>query len=159
MSHEELSPSPHTERPSQKTSGWRICALNVFLLAYLALQLTLPMRGCRHDAIETRGNFSWNMYSRVYTCNYDYEWVSRYGQVKPIDIRKYFNRSRGATKIMHADTLPMFHAWLCNKMRDEHPQDAVRAFVSVREDDRPSRTLVARGTWICSDPKVDGATP
>ena len=159
MSHEERLPSPHTERLSQQTGGWRVYALNAFILVYLALQLTLPIRGCRHDATETRGNFSWNMYSRVYTCNYDYEWVTRYGQVKPVNIKSYFNRSRGVTKTMHADTLPFFHAWLCQTMREKHPQDAVRAFVSVREDDGPTRILIARGTWICDERKVGGPIP
>ena len=149
MSTRELLPSsPETPR-FYPTGQWRGRALNLFILFYLTLQLILPINGFRHDKGETRGNFSWNMYSSVYQCEYNYEWVSRYGQVIPIDITTYFNRPGSTPKAMHADTLPIFHEWLCRKMREERPQGALRAYVSVRENDDPIRNLVPPNTWIC----------
>ena len=121
--------------------------MNAFLLLFLALQLILPLNGCFNAAQETRGNFSWNMYSRVYSCRYKYEWVSRYGQRTPVNISRYFNRPKLATKIMHRDTLPAFHAWLNARLRVDDPQGSLQARVRSSENEGPYQSLVVSGTW------------
>ncbi len=123
-------------------------ATNSFLLVFLFVQLLLPLKGCRHDAGQTRGNFSWNMYAKVYRCSYRYEWVSRYGRVERIDIRSHFNKSKSATKVMHGDVLPVFHAYLRDHYAQTRPQGAVRATVRYSENGAPHQHLIPPRTWL-----------
>jgi hypothetical protein len=145
-----MRPDPTTAEHSTASHapGIRRHLMNAFLVLFLTLQLILPLNGCFNPAQDTRGNFSWNMYSRVYRCRYKYEWVSRYGQRDPVDIKRYFNRPKLATKIMHRDTLPAFHAWLNTRLRVDDPQGSLQARIRSSENGGPYQNLVVSGTWL-----------
>ncbi len=159
MSHMESLPKSQMPASLHGRGLWRRRLLNFCILGYLALQIFLPLNGCRRSALETRGNFSWNMYARIFRCRYRYEWVSSYGQVSQIKVTRYFNRPSGVTKALHSDTLPLFHQWLCNTIHAERPQGALRASVSVSDNGAPYVALIPRSTWICDEPSTGSSPP
>ena len=60
-------------------------ARNTLLITFLAFQLLLPLRGFVRDRFESRGNFSWNMYSETYTCRLKYEMLTPDGATRTRD--------------------------------------------------------------------------
>ena len=117
-----------------------------FIMAYLAVQLLVPLRGLVQDKFETRGNFSWNMYSRRYSCGTAYT-LHADGVVRSIDLALYL---RGQTpKAFHRDTLPRFHAWLCDELDAQRGTRLIGAVAFCRIDDGPRVDLVRPGIDIC----------
>ena len=124
---------------------------NLFIVAYLAVQLVLPLRGLIHDKHETRGDFSWNMYSQKYSCRYEYTLVDIRGSTATIHFQEGLNDPRKSTKIMHRDRLAGFNHWLCDDMRAYDPE-----FSGVRGTVRCSHNGAARVELL--DPSVDLCT-
>jgi hypothetical protein len=122
-----------------------------FLVAWLGLQLLLPIRGFLYDKLETRGNFSWNMYSRRYSCHAEYALRRPDGTEIPVDPDDFFRRS-GPGKTYHRDVLPVFHAWLCETMRERGDAGTLLGEVACSRDNGPYRELVAENTRICEAP-------
>ncbi len=45
---------------------------NLLLIAFVATQQQLPIRGFMSDKVDSRNSFTWNMYSRRYSCRVGY---------------------------------------------------------------------------------------
>lgn len=125
-------------------------AWNAFIVAFVLVQLALPLRGLLASKYETRGNFSWNMYSQNYRCAVRYQQERADGSLAEIDIRAGFARRDKASHILHRDVLPSFHAWLCREAaREGWPGVRLRAHLACKLNDEPEAVLVAPGTDPC----------
>ena len=123
---------------------------NALLVAFLAFQLLLPLRGFLQDRFESRGDFSWNMYSRTYTCHVDYRVLTPSGERLRVHHKRFFQRSDKAMNNFNRERLPRFHAWLCDEFERQGSPGELRG--SMRcwvEEDEPV-VLVPDDTPICS---------
>jgi len=90
--------------------------VNAFILLYLSAQLVVPLRGFVDDKLDSRGNFSWNMYSKRYECRELY--LATYADgVREVDIEPFFKRAGRSRQVFHRDILPRFHAFLCDELK------------------------------------------
>jgi hypothetical protein len=126
-------------------------AWNAFIVAFLALQLGLPLRGLLTDKYQTRGDFSWNMYSQHYRCAVHYYQIPPGGTPRELDARSAFARPEKATHLLHRDVLPWFHAWLCREAaRATGERVELRAHVECKLNDEPPAVLVDRSVDLCA---------
>ena len=125
---------------------------NLFIGTYLIIQLTLPLRGCLYEKFETRGNFSWNMYSRIYTCWSQYRLDTPDGDTHWPSSDDYFNREASSEHAFYGDFLPEYHRWLCDKFRREGKLGSLRGYVNCSVNQGPRRELVDRSVDICTAP-------
>ena len=126
---------------------------HAFVVAYLAVQVCLPLPGLLRDKFATRGNFSWNMYADTYTCSVLYTVHGPDGRILPVEYDAQFRREAASTRILHRDTLPAFHRWLC---RDRPSGAQLHGLVSCRLNDGPWTDLLRPGADLCR-PIVGGA--
>lgn len=103
----------------------RLCT-NVFLLAFLGVQLALPVRGFVKSRFESRGEFSWNMYSLRYRCERSYTRISASGERTPIPTRDILRRRSRRSSLDARERLPRLHAWICDRERED-PSDVIHA--------------------------------
>ncbi len=126
-------------------------AWNVLIAGFLLVQLALPLRGLLLDKYQTRGDFSWNMYSQHYRCSVRYEQLLPDGTAHELDVRAAFPRRDKASHVVHRDTLPRFHTWLCREaeLRTAGRGARLRARVACRLNERPEALLVDPGRELC----------
>lgn len=120
------------------------------VIAYLAVQLALPVRGLFLDKLETRGNFSWNMYSQRYECDARYFQLMSDGRSVRINADALVRGGRLGS-VCHRDRLPRFHAWLCREARRRDPGSTVRGGVRASHNLGAFRRMVDTATDICAD--------
>ena len=137
-------PGP-VEKPATTARG-RL-PVRLFVAAYLAFQLLLPLPGLVRDKLATRGNFSWNMYADTYTCSVLYTVHEPDGRIRTVDYDAQFRNEIFSTKILHRDNLPSFHRWLCRELA---PGEELRGLVSCRLNDEPWIDLARPATDLCS---------
>jgi hypothetical protein len=128
----------------------RRVALHGFLAAYLVLQLALGLRGLLLDRFDTRGDFSWNMYTDRYTCSMLYIAHDAEGRGRDVPIDRQFRNEVSSTKVMHRDALPAFHAWLCDEIGPEETR--LTGLVSCSLNGGPWRDLVDPTADLCHAP-------
>ena len=129
--------------------GSRVC-VNLLLIVFLAIQLVLPLRGFVHDKIETRGNFTWNMYSKRYWCSVRYLlWTPGYIP-EPIDHTLHFTRRNVVMNVFHRRELPTFHEFLCAYYEARGRAHELYGSVTCSVNDGPQVDLVPLNTLICS---------
>ena len=124
-------------------------AANVFIVAWILLQLALPLRGFLRAKHDTRGDFSWNMYSRKFKVDQRYVVITPDGRGVRLDLGDYFVRSGRWTSAFHRDTLPAFHAWLCDELPRRGLEGTLVAKASVSEGDGPLVDLVTPNARVC----------
>ena len=127
--------------------GW---SSNLLIVAYLLLQLLLPIRGLVNDKFATFGEFTWNMYSQTYNCRVAYDLTEPTGREVSIDIKEYFNKSDNAGRVLHRDGLPHFHAWLCQRLRQAGRLGSLSASCECRLGNDQKKQLVAADVDICT---------
>jgi hypothetical protein len=127
-------------------------ATSTLLSGYLAVQLLLPLRGLVFDERATRGNFSWNMYSRRYACSAVYSWIDEAGRVHPLHPEDYVRNAAWADRLYHRDVLPEFHAWLCRELDVTARGGRLEALVTCRVGSGPWTDLVRPGADVCTEP-------
>ena len=125
---------------------------NALIGLYLAVQLTLPLGGLMREPFESRGNFSWNMYSQHYRCEIDYATIDSEGGKRPIKYRRGFNRPGIATRVHNREMLPKLHAWLCDDAARVCGFATVIASGACRWNGGPWVQLIEPHVDICSDP-------
>ena len=126
---------------------------NLFIGVYLVVQLLLPMRGILQDKYDTRGSFSWNMYSQNYKCKIDFQLVDLRGRESTIPYHETLNRPNSAIKLAHRDNLRRYNAWLCDEMRAYDDDFAgVYAKADCSLNGGPRVDLTRRGIDVCSAP-------
>lgn len=113
-------------------------ARDLFVIAFLAIQLALPLRVLWRERADSRGHFSWNMYSRAYRCDVGYQVLTPEGRVEAIDHRDYVARRRRASMLFYRDVLPRFHAELCDQLRADGQLGTLRGSVSCITDNQGS---------------------
>ncbi len=122
-------------------------SVRLFVAVYLAFQLLLPLPGLVRHKLATRGNFSWNMYADTYTCSVLYTVHEPDGRIRTVDYDAQFRNEVFSTKILHRDTLPSFHRWLCRELA---PGEELWGLVSCRLNDGPWIDLVKPASDLCS---------
>ncbi len=120
---------------------------------FVLVQLCLPLRGFVLDLHQTRGDFSWNMYSHRYQCRARYAERDSTGKVERIDYREHFQRRSRAPMVFHRDALPAFHASLCSVVAPAERGRELIASVRCSINNGPRQPLVAEGVDICSAPR------
>ena len=123
-------------------------ARDAFLLVFLALQLAAALPGLVKDRHETRGDFSWNMYSARYRCRVHYEIELPDGTRHPVRIEKAFNEPDRTTRVFHRDRLPGLHAFLCDHRED--PRSRIEGSVACSLNAEPAVELIERAADVCS---------
>ena len=122
---------------------------NLFIIAYLIVQVALPLRGCLYDRFDNAGEFSWNMYTYLYTCEYGYRLDTPGGETRWPRDEDYFNRPTRA-QFLHADSLPEFHRWLCDKFRRQGEMGTLRGYRNCFINDGPEVSLVDSSVDLCT---------
>ena len=126
---------------------------NLFILIYLSIQLLLPLRGVFQDKVQSRADFSWNMYSVRYDCQAAYLLTTPDGETKPMPYHKAFYRWDRVKMIFRQDRLPYFHAWLCDGARQNGVLGSIRAKVQCAvSTDEYLVDLVNSSVDLCTAP-------
>jgi len=125
---------------------------NLFIGAYLIIQLTLPLRGCLYDNFETRGNFTWNMYSTRRACSTQYRLDTPAGETRWLRYEDYFNRPEYYARVLYSDVLPKFHHWLCDEFRRQGELKTLRGYAICSLNRGPDMELVDRTVDLCTAP-------
>lgn len=122
---------------------------NLAVAAYLAVQLLLPLNGLLHDKTETRGDFSWNMYSQDYSCSRRYVLLTPDGRGELLDLDAYFATDIGSQRVCHADRLGRFHDWLCAELEQRGRAGVLKAGIEARLNYGDDVTLLERYADLC----------
>ena len=125
---------------------------NLFIAAYLIIQVVLPLRGCLYEKFETNGNFSWNMYSRRYGCRTQYRLDTPEGETRWLSHRDYFNRPELSTRVFYVDVLPEYHRWLCGEFHRRGELGSIRGYASCPLKYGLKVSLVERSVDLCNAP-------
>ncbi len=124
----------------------------LFIVTYLMIQLILPLWGFVYDDFTSRGNFTWNMYSRIYLCSSMYRLDERDGKTHWIDPDHHFNAPDGSGMVFHVEFLPRFNRWLCNKYRHEGKLGSLRGYVTCSVNNGPMWELLDPDADLCTAP-------
>ena len=125
---------------------------NLFIIAYLIVQMALPLRGFVYDHFKTRGNFTWNMYSMKYSCWTQYRLDTPKGETRWIRHKDYFKLRHYSTHILYIDVLPEFHRWLCDKFQREGTLGTLRGYTVCSLNDGPKMELLNPNVDLCTAP-------
>jgi hypothetical protein len=124
-----------------------------FILAYLGLQLLLPLRLFVHDdPFDSSGNFTWNMFSVYWSCRGGYELTTPDGQTRELEYLRAFQQPRGAGQVTYRDRLPEFHRWLCERIESAGELGQLQGRIACSVNGGPPEELVARQVDLCSAP-------
>jgi hypothetical protein len=134
-------------------------ATDAFLVAFLAVQVLLPVRGFVQDKRQTRGNFTWNMYSKDYDCTVEYDLVRPDGTSESIRLGRFFNRRSHVNRVYHRRMLPEFHRWLCDHFREEQALGEIHGRLDCSLNGGPETPLVQPGVDICTAPDHGVTSP
>jgi hypothetical protein len=134
------------------TDSTRRTVYSILIALYLAVQLALPVRGFLYDKLTTRGNFTWNMYSKLYECQAAYIATLPGGETVEIDYRRFFKRPDRAQVVFHADVLPRFHEHMCRVLREDDEVERIDGICLCSIHDGTFFDLVERDVDICSAP-------
>lgn len=134
----------------QRARPW---LLHGAIVAYLAIQIALPVRGLLVERLDDRGAFSWNMFS------YRRECIAGFARRTPdgleaVDPRRWLKKGRRRAQLWHRNVLPHWNEFLCEQL----PGERLEAYVACRIDDGPLRPLIRPGTAICEAPNF-GVVP
>jgi hypothetical protein len=130
----------------QGMGSWK----DLFILVFAVIQLVVPLRGFTSDKHESRGNFSWNMYSKSFSCRIRYVRYDVDGRAAPYDHKRHFATDKGPMKVYHRDELPRFHAWLCEELSRDPKFARLEGAVNCRLNRGERTDLVPKGTDICA---------
>jgi hypothetical protein len=128
----------------------RRTAAQVFIVVFLLVQIALPLHDLFQERANTRGDFTWNMYSYDWRCGASYRVVLADGSERVLDPKAFFHRRSEATRVYYRDRLPRFHAFLCERMREERVAGRLIAAVECDEAELRRHRLVSPGTDLCS---------
>ena len=126
---------------------------NLAILAFLAVQLALPIRGVLTRPTEGTGAFSWNMYSRRYACTVEYGVDLPNGRSVSIDWdgEAFFKETGHASRVLHRAALPAFHAYLCEEVAAQYPSGRLTGRVEAFYNDEPPVLLVEPAQELCGE--------
>ena len=125
---------------------------NLFIIIYLIIQVTLPLRGFLYERIENRGNFSWNMYTYFYRFQVQYRLDTPQGETHWLAINDYFKRKGSPGTAFIGEFLPKFHRWLCDKFRSEGKLGSLRGYVHGSVNGGTTWDVVDRNVDLCTAP-------
>ena len=98
---------------------------------------------------EFRGDFSWNMYAKRYTCDSRYWVLPPDGRRVQLAHKRDFRRPNKAPAVLHRDRLPAFHAHLCESLGPGKPR---LASVRCSLNEGPKIALVEEDVDLCTAP-------
>ena len=130
--------------------GWRA---QLFIVTYLLVQLALPLRALLRSNLYSSGGyheeFSWNMYARESSYTFIYQRENHKGRSRPVASFGAFERTQ-RYRVVHRDRLPVYHAWLCERLRERGRWGPVTAEVRLAPRFGPEQQLVQSGVDICT---------
>jgi len=118
---------------------------------FLVVQIALPLRGFVYDKHDTRGNFSWNMYSQGFECQMTYLASYADGPVVEVDHRHFFHRRSRHQLVFHRDVLPTFHSYLCEELGKSGDLVRVDGICLCSHNSQEFEPLVRDTVDLCSD--------
>jgi hypothetical protein len=124
---------------------------SVAIVGWLALQISLPVRGLFVRPSDGGGRFSWNMYASNYACRTGYAFHPTQGSPYVVDPESFFSDRRRARRVFHRDALPPFHAWICERLGPGR----LEGHVACATDGEPFELLVAPGVDLCAPADAD----
>lgn len=127
----------------------RASVRNAFVLGWLAVQVGLPVRAFFRERFESRNEFSWNMYSQDYSCEYRYLLLDRFGRPQVVKLEDHLHRPERQYMLFHRETLPRLHEYLCDSYVTSGGWRELRGAVTCRWSDEP-RQLVRDGN-LCRE--------
>ena len=136
------------DRPRSRMSR----PLKVFILAYLLIQVAIPLRQFAHPELDRKRAFAWNMYSKHWTCSGGYRLTTPDGTVRDFDFLRAFNRASGAGKVTYRDRLPEFHHWMCERISEGGDLGRLEGRITCAVNDSEPVELVSAGIDICEAP-------
>jgi len=123
---------------------------NLFIAAFLIIQVTLPLRGWLYDNFEKPGNFTWNMYTTRYECSAQYRLDTPQGETRWLRPEDYFRWPHLWMRVFYADELPKFHRWLCDKFRRQGELGSLRGYATCTLNYGPKVAFVDSGVDLCT---------
>ena len=78
---------------------------NLIIVAFLTIQVTLPLRGFLYDTFATSGNFTWNMYSSLSGCWTQYRLDTPQGETRWLRHKDYFKFPDYSPQVFYIDVL------------------------------------------------------
>jgi len=138
--------------PQSYAAPGRTWLRSTLIVAYLAVQVIVPWRGFVQDKLESRGNFSWNMYSKHYDCDVEYLASLKSGEVLEVDYQRFFRRPERALLVLHGDFLPQFHEYMCEVLRQEGELARLDGICLCSVNDGSYFDLIERDVDICTGP-------
>jgi hypothetical protein len=121
--------------------------------AFLAVQLVLPLRGLYYEKLDTRANFSWNMYSQHFECRMSYLATLTDGTVVEIDHARFFNRGSRAQLVFHRDVLPAYHEYVCAELRRDDEFVRLAGICLCAHNSGEFEPLIRDDVDLCSVPR------
>ncbi len=134
------------------TDSTRRSLYSILIALYLAVQWILPLRGFAGDGLTTRGDFSWNMYSKPYDCEVAYIASLREGAPLEVDYRRFFQQPERAPLVLHSDVLPRFHEYLCRTLRQDDDVTRIDGICLCSMHHESTFPLIEADVDICSAP-------
>jgi len=92
------------------------------------------------------------MYSKRYRCDVEYFVVQPGKEIRWIPHRALLNRAKQTGHIYNRDTLPRFHAWMCNELRQRLVNASLRGQVSCSLNNSPYVDLLDTDVDLCTAP-------
>lgn len=132
---------------------------DAFIVVYLAVQVALPWRALILGHYDTRGHFSWNMYSQRYECRVRYVLTSPSGEARDLVLAEHFIRPQRINMVFYRDVLPDFHAYLCETYRQRGELGTLQGDVICSWNDEPLTELVDIQADLCRAPNFGVLRP
>ena len=129
---------------------WRA---QLFIIAYLAVQVALPVRamilGARGIEGESRRDFAWDVYARLMRPVFAYAAVAEDGSTRPLPLADAFRVPSQYFRVLRRDRLPLFHAWLCESLQRDGRDVRVFARVAVASQSSGPVPLARTDVDVC----------
>ena len=125
---------------------------SALIVIYLTVQMLVPLRGFVQDKIASRGNFSWNMYSKRYDCEVAYMASLESGAAFEVDHERFFREPDRAPTVLHGDVLPEFHRFLCQVLHEEGGVVRIDGICLCSVNDGSYFDLIEPDVDICTAP-------
>ncbi len=124
---------------------------SILVATYVALQIVIPIPALLGSKVDSRDNFTWNMYAHEYGCEITYAITEPGHEPERIDLDAYLHRTGQVHRVLHRDVLPVFHAWLCRELRRDGRFGPVSVRVACRQDGGELTVLVDEPD-VCTAP-------
>jgi hypothetical protein len=132
---------------------------SLLILAYLVVQIVLPLRGLARDPLDHPGDFSWSMIPPRYECSAAYAATRSSGAVAEVDLGRFFNPATQASRVLYRDRLPRFHLFLCDELERSEPLQRLDGICLCSRSGVDVVPLLGEDVDLCSAPEQGVLAP